>query len=317
VAVVRVRFFKETWDFILQPETEIVLELISKFTDRVNWLDGEEPERTLGMLVAKGSAGLKYDNYHERSDLVAPPGTAFILWFNKGPRNELQPVPIKKDDLMIQVLGQEPFSPQSTKAITEFRPALEEVSNILVGDKKSIELMLLEIVKASRNPTPQQKALAIYALGAIDAVPALFGILSDEDQRAGLERELAVIALRRWISRGPETIKYLFDAKAETGLLHDKNYTTVQATTLLQMLYFHIGDATAHQKGTYETLVGYLRHAKMPIRELAYYHLKQLTYGVKGMPDYDPAWSQDRRNQAASDWEALIMKGQLPPPPPK
>ena len=200
-ALVRVRFGKEVWDVILQePDTEIALELVARYTDRINYLDGEEPLRDLTLLVTKGAAALKYDDYHELADLRGPLGPAFVIWNNKGP-GVVGPIKVEKDAPLIALLGKEPFTPQSTKAVATFRPALDEVSGMLSADKKSVELMLLEGVKT--GTMPDRKALCIYCLGAIDAVPALFNILGNEAEAAGREREAAVVALRRWICRGP------------------------------------------------------------------------------------------------------------------
>ncbi len=72
-ALVRVRFHNEVWDLTLQePETEVVLELITRYTDKINYLTGEEPVSTLGLLVTKGAAGMKYDNYQEFPNLKKP-----------------------------------------------------------------------------------------------------------------------------------------------------------------------------------------------------------------------------------------------------
>ncbi len=84
---------------------------------------------------------------------------------------------------------------------------------------------------------------------------------------------------------------------------------------MLQLLYFQISEATAKSKVTYQTLVGYLQHSKLPIRELAYHHLQQLTFGLKGMPDYDPTQSAEKRRAAAEQWDRLIAEGKLPPMP--
>jgi hypothetical protein len=313
-AQVRVRFGKEIWDIVLQDrDTEIVLELFTRYTDHINYLDGEEPLSNLTLFAAKGKASLKYDKYHEVLELEEPPGPALVVWNNMRTGAE-GPYKVDKDNIIVTLLGKEPTDEKSVKAAKEFRPALDEISKH-VSDKKSVEISLLEGIKTSKFP--DRKALCIYCLGAIDAASVLLDILGNEEATAGLEREDAIIALRRWICRGPQTVKLLYDAKANEGLLLKKGFKASEADSMLQMLYLQLSEATAKRKDTYEVLAGYLRHSKMPIRQLAYYHLKQLTFGVKGLPENDPSWTQERRNKAADKWEDLIMKGELPKPMPK
>ncbi len=105
----------------------------------------------------------------------------------------------------------------SQKAFRDFRPALDEVSNLLLDPKKAADVGLLEGVDTGKQP--DQKALCIYCLGAIDAVPTLLDILGKADPKNASEREQAVIALRSWNSRVQQTVKLLYEAKTETGLL--------------------------------------------------------------------------------------------------
>jgi hypothetical protein len=312
-AVVRVRFRKEVWDLILQePDTEIVLELFSRYTDTINYLDGEEPLTVLSLFVAKGAAGLKRDNYQEIPNLQAPPGPAFVPWSNKGAPPD-KGLPIPKDSQIIIFMGKEPATPESAKLVGEFVPSLKAVSDVTAGEKKSFDLMLLEGLNVKGANWPQQKALCVYCLGAIDAVPALIDLMGSEADNAGPEREAAVQAIRRWLSRGPQTCNLLYNAKTEKGLLVDKGFKPVEAEAMIQLLFFEYTEASRNQRATYETFAGFLRHSKMAIRELAFHHLRAMTWGMKGLPDYDPSWDATRRNKAASDWEDLIMKGMLPP----
>ncbi len=83
-AVVRLRFVKEVWDLTLEPDAEVVLDLLKRYRGDINYLDGEDPLATLYLFLLKGKGGLAID-YQQYPNMTAPPGPAFFTWDNKGP----------------------------------------------------------------------------------------------------------------------------------------------------------------------------------------------------------------------------------------
>jgi hypothetical protein len=311
-ALVRVRFEKEVWDLVLQErDTEVVLELLKRYTNDINYQDGEDPRADLSLYVLKGKAGLRF-GYHEFPNMEGPTGPALFVWDNKGkpPQEPLflkEPIPLLKKDL-----------PATTDAAKEIRPALGELADYMTR-KKPVAVLLVENAD-NRALRPSQRAHCIYCLGAIDDVSNLLDILGREDAQDGPQREAVILALRRWIGRGPEMSKVLYVPKkgdqSAAGLLIDKGYLSTGADIVVTLLH-DFSDVDRKRRETFDVLVNYLTHSKMAIRELAYFHLKRLAYGAKSMPPpYDPTWDDTRRKKAADEWRAMIGRGELPPPPP-
>ena len=95
-------------------------------------------------------------------------------------------------------------------------------------------------------------------------------------------REMGILALRHWLGREPGQSIKLY------GLLtKGEGYTPVQAKSFLHLCY-GIDQARRNQPTTYELLIGALNHSKMPMRELAHWHLVRLAPAGKSIP-YDAA----------------------------
>src|SRR5262249_22657150 len=79
-----------------------------------------------------------------------------------------------------------------------------------------------------------------------------------------------VLALRHWIGRGPGQ-----DLKLYQGLIEKRKMKPAQAETVLELLH-GFDDESLGQPETYETLIEFLNKDELPIRGLAYWHLKRL-----------------------------------------
>ncbi len=66
------------------------------------------------------------------------------------------------------------------------------------------------------------------------------------------------------------------------------------------------------QPETYETLIEYLNHKRLPVRELARWHLYHLAPVGRDIK-YDAAAQPEERAKAAREWKDLIPTGKLPP----
>jgi hypothetical protein len=312
-ARVRVRFLKEVWDLTLnERDTEVVLELVKTCPPNVNYRDGEDPQADMTLYVLKGKAGVKYDAYQEHPNLAGPTGPALLTWNNKGGGAQ-GPHAVQQ---LLPMLTKEPQAPPSgPDPAKEFRPALGELADSL--GTKPVDVKLLD--GARNSPRREQRFLCIYGLGALDDVSKLFDLLASEDSQAAPEREAAILVLRRWVCRGPETTKILYTPKEGDkpagGLLIDKEFKTSGAEIVLALLH-SFTEVDKRRPSTYEALVEYLRDRKMAIRELAYFHLRVLTAGTKGMPPYDASWPTDQREKSVKEWKDLLAAGKLPPPLP-
>jgi hypothetical protein len=313
-AQVRLRFDKEVWDLTLQePGTEVIIEFFKQYTSDIDWQSGEEPRAELYLGVMSGRVSLKVD-YREYPSLTAPPGPAMFSWDNKGAGVR---GPVKLDQVFPVWNKEVP----TTKDANEMRVALEEISKQMVGMRR-VEVVLEEGVQPGRKMS--QRTLCILSLGAIDAVPTLLDILSNEDTAYAQDRNVAIFALRRWVSRGAVEGRRLFDPKAQTGLLIEKKYRPSEARTIRELLY-PLGEVRRREPATFESLINLLKSEKIAIRELAFWHLFRICEGVK-IPRFDPSFPPEQREMAAAEFLKLVKEGKLPPraagappapPPPK
>jgi hypothetical protein len=303
-AVVRLRFEKEAWDLTLREAgTEVAVDLLKHYTRDVNYREGEGPRAELYLCVLKGKAGLKMDTFHY-SNLQGPPGAAMFLWDNIGPGAQgplhLEAVaPIWSKD------------PPKTDLARDMVIALREQAERMVGTKP-LDVALIEGLQTER---PASRLLAVYSLGAINEPRKLVEILGEADQTHYLDRDTAIFTLRRWLSRGPQQGRQLYDEKTRGGLLKDMNYRSNEATILFDLLH-DFNDVERRSPETFGLLANYMRSKdRVAIAELAWWQLRHLSGGVK-LPGFNAAAPLEVRDKAAADVEKLVAAGKLPPPAP-
>jgi hypothetical protein len=294
---VRIRFEHETWLLTLaEPDSEAIIDLLRYYTGGIRWREGEEPLTEVFLGFIKGNGTLKSD-YREFP--MEMPGRALCAWDNKraglrGPFSSQKPFP-----------QWEKAAPMNKEA-DEQSAALEELSKKMT-DKKSVDVVLAEGLQAERFTS---RLVCIYALGALGEVNRLLDLLGDEDGNRGPDRIETVKVLRRWLSRGPETGKLLYDIEKHAGLLtENRKYLTGEAETLLKLLY-GFSDEELRSEYTYRVLADYLRSPKIAIRELAIGILIRNGAYVK----YNPAWPDAERKKAAAEVEKMVDDHKLPPP---
>jgi hypothetical protein len=307
-ARIRLRISQEIWDLTLtEPDTEVGVELVRLYTPQIDYQSGEEPLAQAFLCMLRGKAVLRENNYHEFPNLEAPPGAALIAWNNKG-RGIGGPFRLEKP---VPAWGKTPPAFEEAK---EMEAALRELSKRMSG--QSPEAIIHEFVASQ---VPSQRLLGITCLSAIDDVPKLIDVLDkDADPGHVKERQEAIVGLRRWIGRGTEYTRKLYDKATNTGFLKDKGFSPGEAQIVLDLLH-DFSPAKARQPETYELLAVYLLRDKQAIRQLADFQLRGNLLagtGVK-MPAFDPVTGGEDQRQAASlAWKDLIAKGQVPPPLP-
>jgi hypothetical protein len=312
---VRLRFANEIWDMtLLEPGTEIGVDLAKVYTRSTDYRNGEAPLQQVIWHLITGRAGVKYEN-REFGNVPAP---AFISWDNKGP-GAGNPTPIGSKDLPdFKTVWTKAPPAGATKAEADrvqlMRDALLSLSGMM-SEKKAVDTALLEA--RQKEEAPMLRILAIYSFGAVDAVDKLLDVISNDDAETHAPgRNAAILTLRRWLARDPDNGNRLFDAKKETGLLVKYNKRTSDAQATLDFLH-DFSKEDAAKPATFDLLVQRLRSDQLAVRELAYWQLRHLSLGARvALPAYNAGWDADQRNTAADAWKALIGK-ELPVPAPR
>lgn len=297
-ARVRVGVFENTYELVLTDEgSEVALELFGRWSSDVRFSrkQDEVPTQVLMIYALKGSADLKIGN-----EQFLMPAPASFRWDNIVGR---EPKPTKGARLpawaSAKTAGPEAAALQAAVKKQEERLANTSVQTVLMEELKSAD--------------PAARELAVYSAAAIDELPILVDALSNpkfED-----ERRAAIHALRHWIGEatmaGPKPVAGQ-DLKLFRYLVQQAKYTEREAESVLQLLH-GFRDADRDRPETYELLIEYLHHSKLPIRELARWYLYRWVSAGRNIP-YDPA-DQASVSRAYKEWKKLVPDGQLPPRP--
>jgi hypothetical protein len=258
------------------------------------------PAQTLQFVAIKGQVSLTASGTQHL--LKAPPGPAMFRWDSiRGPAEGAQnrsTLPAWAD-------------PQS-KAPTQAKAQLEAIDKYKAKVKdKDPRTALYGLLDSSKMATDKDQAhalaeVAILGLVAINDMDRVLQALSDA-QNAPVRRA-AVAALRHWIGDAGGRDQRLYQHLSDSH-----GYTRSQAATLLELLHNALAP---EEPDTYETLIAFLRHEKLAIRELAWSQLSRLVPEDIALP-YDPAATAAERDKACKAWKELIPSGSLPTRKPK
>lgn len=314
---------KEVWDITLkEPQSEVMVELVSHYFPGINYLDGEEPLSILSLCLLEGKAGVRIDTFDYPS-LEPPAGQGVLfIWNNKGPRS-FQPMVIPETPTIWsksppagprtrrpgEVPPPDDGDPTARSTLAQMQAAIGELSNLV--DDRPVSLVLKEVVTNPECP-PARKELAIYAMAAIDEVRHLVDVLGADGTAAHKERDFAAYALRRWLDRSPQASKQLYDAKTKQGVLVDKGYAIGDAEITLALLH-DLADARTEatdQEARLDALLLYLAHDRPAIRHLAHNVLVRSTPHVQEMdrPAFNAGWPPGQREKAINEWRMALMK---------
>jgi hypothetical protein len=255
-------------------------------------------------MVLRGEVGLKADFFVYQ--MTAPPGACTFAWHNRGPQPR-GPQRLAGEQGVKDALDIWSKEAPDTPAARAAQKALRELADRW-GDRKPAVVL----AEAAADESPARRAAAVLALGALDELPRLLDVLDDPGPARQADRDLAVFALRRYLSRGPEAAKALYDAKAQAGAFSDKKYKPREAATALELLY-DFPQATARAPETFQFLLGLMaQEERVSLRELAHWHLLRLAQPVK-LPEYNAAWPVEKRRAAVAEVKKLVEDGKLPP----
>ena len=288
-AKVLLRFHDVAWQLtLLEPGTQVTATLgslpkaaFSKDSDKQ-----DIPYQALALKVVKGQADLKGGLVQR---LVSEKGPCYY-WdiYNVPEPREYQTPPWFQE---VPARSRE----------RDWKPALAGLSQSLKNARDTVDVVLSEKL---RDPEPLTRILSVFCLGATSDLPALLEALADESQVD--VRVAAINVLRHWISLRSENEQKLYQAIA-------KKYKSATAEIIMILLH-NYSAASLQRPETYEQLIEWLRSDKLPIRQLAHWHLYQLpaTHDIAVRIPYDPAEGIEQREAAYQLWRRAVPNGKLP-----
>jgi hypothetical protein len=253
------------------------------------------PARTLTFFVVKGQVDVKTGGTQHA--LSAPPGSAYFHWDNVRGADERSRNPSRLPK----------WADPDAKTPPEAKAVLDVIEKYQAQAKdKEPRTVLYDLLAGAEKERDKQRAtamveFAVLSLAAMNDIDRVMQALGDPKQAEA--RKSAVIALRHWIGNATGHDRRLYQF-----LLDPLHYSRAQASTLLQLLHSAF---PIEEPDTYETLIAYLRHENLAIRELAWWHLSRLVPENLLIP-YDPAASEAERAKAYKAWKTLIPSGSLP-----
>jgi hypothetical protein len=285
------------WQLTLtEPGTEVALEINGRWPRGTSFNreagPGEQPAFFLTVLVIKGQANLKTGAEEHGMSAVSS-----YYWDSTFGADE---APQRRDKLPDWVANGETSA--EAKRVREV--ATQYLA--LVKDKGPDAALAGLLAGADRDSDKARAALArefaVLGFGARDDLGRVAEALADP-QHADV-REAAVMALRHWIgaAAGNDLILYRF-------LIQRLRFPRGQAETVLQLLH---SPFAPEQTETYETLVTYLGHNRLAIRELARWHLYRLAPNAGKSISFDAAAPEAERAKAREGWRKLLRNGDLP-----
>jgi hypothetical protein len=253
---------------------------------------GEEPMQVLGLFLLKGQMNLKirYDTHLMRQ----APGKNFFFWDNTGPAQR-GPQSLAAERLPSWARPNAPRPPR------ELPQALAFIDS-RIKDQGTLEEAFRDALKF-KDPKSLLRVVAVFGIGAIDDLPHLIDAAGNADFRD--VRIAAISAMRHWGALKPGN-----DIKLFTAL--EGKYRAGPAEIVMTLLHT-FGERERGDPLTYETLLAYLKHDKILIRELAYSHLVALDPDAKIA--YDPGGPPAHRDAVVQKWKERIPDGKLPPAP--
>lgn len=296
-ARVRVQVPGETWELnLLEPGTKVALELYGRFPPGIELFENkvdepvkihEVPTLDLVVVVVKGKVALNTGKVIH--GLSAPPGDALLFWDNlAGVRS-------------VQYLAKLPgtIRPSTPEEAARFQKICTCTAKL---NTQPIETFISRLLSSNQ----EGRRVGIVCAGALDRLPDLIGALMDS-QHAD-ERDAAVIALRHWMGRGAGQAERLYQA-----LVSRKGISVVEARTILQLL-IGFDDQERQRADTFELLLAYMEQSDLPIRQIAWWHLRRLA-GPAGTVKYDAGQSLEERRAALAELHRLIPAGTVPAAP--
>jgi hypothetical protein len=311
---VRVRFenptnptLQEMWDLTLEErDTEVSLERWGLFPPGEPFFKDPAdkkrvgPRADLALVVLKGHLTAKVDDLTVA--LEAPPKRSLLLWNSfsgSAPASALPTVPEWSVSPLPFPKGMEKVMLQPR---AEFRRATETLSTALSGKLDKVDVGLANALKSM---DPSERILVVRCFAAIDDLDALLDYALTDDKHHEV-RQNAIGTLRYWIGCSRDNDYKLYEALKT-------RYKAAEPESILGLLHGFSPKALTKRE-TYETLIDYLIHPNLVIRELSYLYLVQLVPAGRKIA-YTPVADSRERQHGQKEWLKLLDAGQIPPRP--
>jgi hypothetical protein len=293
-ARLRVKFGKEAWDIVLdEPGASLALERFNAWPPGTELMKkanpARQPDTHVVLVMGRGRATLR----NGAEQYALQPLNAY--YFNTG-AGAAGPRPLHEWPDFLKV------NKDASPELAALRGGADKLRTLLATEP--VATALSQGLQAKEAGT---RRVAVYSAGAVGDVRLLLTALGDA-KHAGT-RETAVLALRHWLDQGSDHAARLYQALSAQGARPGL------ADTFLHLLHtFSVHDRTRPE--TYDTLIDYLQHKDLRVRELARWQLyRMVPQGAKIA--YDAAAAPVEWARARAAWRALIPEGQLPPRVPK
>jgi hypothetical protein len=300
-AKVWLRLPTEAWLLTLPtPGDEAALEMYGRWPRGVAFSKkprpDDNPTRIVTFLVVAGRADLKVGG--TQHSMAAAPGAAYFHWDSvAGPDRTPQ-----RPDSIPPWADPKAEPSAAAKTVAAVADPFSALLKERTPDAALMQLLADADKEKDKDRAPLMRDFAVSGLAAVGDLSHVADALADANH-VGV-RETAVVVLRNWIGAQPDRDLRLYRVFAE-----GQGYSAAEAETVLQLLHNAL---VVEQPETYETLIAYLNHKRLAIRELARWHLYHLAPVGRDIK-YDAAASADDRAKAAKEWKDLIPMGQLPP----
>lgn len=295
-AHVRLHVSEEVFDVELsEPKAKLGIEVYGRHVrgmPRLTSRKDDAPVLNAAFFALEGDVIINTEKQATR--MQAPPGVALYLWDN---------LTRMADVHRFEAL------PDSVKPMTaEERKKFDTISGFAKNWTSKPTPVGKALEAGAQSKDARERKAAVVALGALDELPRLMQVLSNQEHAD--TRDMAILVIRHWLGRAPGQSIRLFN-----HLTKNEGYTPTQAKNLLH-LFNGIEEDKLRQPETFDLLIGALNHPKMPARELARWHLVRLVPEGKAIA-YDAAAAEPMRLRAIAEWRRLIPEGELPAPPKK
>ena len=284
-AYVRVRFGPEIWDLTLhEPNAEVALELVASPVPYAGARAKEVPDVDVALLVLKGEVSLrgKLEEF-----LIQP--NSIVTWDNDTGVTS-RPSPLAK--LPDWYIGKDSASMPTSREITQ---ALENLGRI-----STTKMMDVSLSECFHSTDPATRQLAVRSQAAMGDISAMFGAMADDKHPE--VRLAGVQGLRHLIAVRPDCTTEI------ERVAKERNWTDKQIATIRRLVQGFEPKQWADPL-VRSTVVDYLLHDKLAIRQLAYGLLLR-TYPEGQKIGYDAGADLRKREHACEEWKALVQPPQ-------
>jgi hypothetical protein len=246
-------------------------------------------------LVLKGRTQVRIGGAQQA--LSAPPGASTLHWDSVAGAEE-GPASDKLPPWAEPKAADAPAAKAVAAVADQYLARLKDAT----PDAALLQILADAEKEKDKDRAAAARAFAIFGLAGLGDLGHVIDELADAKHEDA--RENAVVALRNWIGAQPDRDVYLYRVLTDV-----QGYTPAEAETVMQLLH---SPFILEQPETYETLIDYLSHKRLGVRELArwqLYHLAPVGRDIK----YDAGAAPEERAKAVKQWKELIPTGQLPP----